>query len=129
MLNGHASHQVGLDVDIWLTPMPDHQLTRQEREEMMATMVVANDRKDADRKVWTPADVALIKAAAEDPRVNRIFVNTAIKKALCRDAGGDRAWLARLSQLVDKIGYSTSKNASPIKGGNPKTWRSEDQVA
>ena len=37
--------------------------------------------------------------------------------------------LARLSQLVDKIGYSTSKNASPIKGGNPKTWRSEDQVA
>jgi WD40 repeat protein len=37
--------------------------------------------------------------------------------------------LTRLSQLVDKIGYSTSKNASPIKGGNPKTWRSEDQVA
>jgi penicillin-insensitive murein endopeptidase len=88
MLNGHASHQVGLDVDIWLTPMPDHQLTGQEREEMMATVVVANDRKDVDRKVWTRADVALIKAAAEDPRVNRIFVNTAIKKALCRDAGG-----------------------------------------
>ena len=96
MLNGHASHQVGLDVDIWLTPMPDHQLTRQEREEMMATMMVANDRKDVDRKVWTPADVALIKAAAEDPRVNRIFVNTAIKKALCRDAGGDRVWLGKV---------------------------------
>jgi penicillin-insensitive murein endopeptidase len=77
MLNGHASHQVGLDVDIWLTPMPDHQFTRQEREEMMATMVVANDRKDVDRKVWTPADVALIKAAAEDPRVNRICMERA----------------------------------------------------
>jgi penicillin-insensitive murein endopeptidase len=46
--------------------------------------------------VWTLADVALIKAAAEDPRVNRIFVNPAIKKALCRDAGGDRAWLGKV---------------------------------
>ena len=32
MLTGHASHQVGLDVDIWLTPMPDHELSRAERE-------------------------------------------------------------------------------------------------
>src|ERR1700737_1203365 len=32
MLNGHASHQIGLDADIWLTPMPDHELTREERE-------------------------------------------------------------------------------------------------
>ena len=62
----------------------------------MATMVVANDRKDVDRKVWTPAHVALIKTAAEDPQVNRVFVNTAIKKALCRDAGHDRAWLGKV---------------------------------
>ncbi len=96
LLAGHASHQVGLDADIWLTPMPDHELTRQEREEMMATMVVAGNRKDVDPKVWTPAHLALIKAAAEDPRVSRIFVNTAIKKALCRDAGDDRAWLHKV---------------------------------
>jgi hypothetical protein len=37
--------------------------------------------------------------------------------------------LARLSQLVAETGYSTGKNASPIKGREPKTWRSEDQVA
>jgi penicillin-insensitive murein DD-endopeptidase len=67
MINGHASHQVGLDVDIWLTPMPDHEFTREEREEMMATVVVAKDRKDVDPKVWTAAHVALIKAAVEDP--------------------------------------------------------------
>jgi penicillin-insensitive murein DD-endopeptidase len=96
MLNGHASHQVGLDVDIWLTPMPDHELTQREREEMMATMIVAADRKDVDPKVWTPAHVALIKAAAEDHEVARIFVNAAIKKALCRDAGSDRAWLSKV---------------------------------
>jgi penicillin-insensitive murein endopeptidase len=96
MRAGHASHQVGLDADIWLTPMPDHELTREEREEMMATMVVAPSRKEVDPKVWTPAHAALIKAAAEDPRVARIFVNTVIKKALCRDAGNDRAWLRKV---------------------------------
>ena len=48
MRTGHASHQVGLDADIWLTPMPDRELTRLEREEMSATMVVAEDRKDVD---------------------------------------------------------------------------------
>ena len=36
MFTGHASHQVGLDADIWLTPMPDRELSRNEREEMSA---------------------------------------------------------------------------------------------
>src|SRR5439155_20889085 len=37
MLTGHASHQIGLDADIWLTPMPDHRLSSAEREEILAT--------------------------------------------------------------------------------------------
>jgi penicillin-insensitive murein endopeptidase len=48
MLTGHASHQIGLDADIWLTPMPARELSRREREEMSATMVVAANRKDVD---------------------------------------------------------------------------------
>ncbi len=28
MLTGHSSHQIGLDADIWLTPMPNRMLTR-----------------------------------------------------------------------------------------------------
>jgi penicillin-insensitive murein DD-endopeptidase len=96
LLAGHTSHQVGLDVDIWLTPMPAHALTRLEREEMMATMVVAANRKDVDPRVWTPAHAALIKTAASDPRVTRVFVNPAIKKALCREPGDDRAWLGKI---------------------------------
>src|SRR5262245_19745831 len=98
MLTGHASHQVGLDADIWLTPMPNRELTRLEREEMSATMVVAPDRKDVDPNVWTPAHFNIIKAAAQDPEVERIFVNAAIKKALCREAGNDRAWLSKVRQ-------------------------------
>jgi penicillin-insensitive murein endopeptidase len=96
MFTGHASHQVGLDADIWLRPMPDRELTRQEREEMSATMVVADSRKEVDPKVWTPAHTAIIKAAAEDPLVERVFVNAAIKKALCQGAGTDRAWLQKV---------------------------------
>src|ERR1700733_14863903 len=53
-LSGHASHQMGIDADIWLTPMPDHLLSRQEREEMSATMMVRDDRLDTDPKAWTP---------------------------------------------------------------------------
>jgi penicillin-insensitive murein DD-endopeptidase len=96
MRTGHASHQVGLDADIWLTPMPDRKLTPDEREEMSATMVVAEDRRDVDPDVWTPAHAALIRAAAKDPQVARVFVNAAIKKALCRDAGSDRGWLSKV---------------------------------
>jgi penicillin-insensitive murein DD-endopeptidase len=96
MVTGHASHQVGLDADIWLTPMPDHTLTRQEREQMSATMAVADSRLDVDPKVWTPAHFEVIKAAAQDPEVERIFVNAAIKKALCREAGSDRTWLSKV---------------------------------
>ncbi len=96
MLTGHGSHQVGLDADIWLTPMPRTPLSREEREEMSATNVVAEDKKDVDPKKWTPGHLAVIKAAAEDPKVERIFVNAAIKKALCRDAGKDRAFLHKV---------------------------------
>ena len=96
MITGHASHQVGLDADVWLTPMPDHRLSREEREDMSAVMMVRPDRLDIDPHVWTPAHLAVIRDAAQEPRVQRIFVNPAIKKALCREARGDRSWLSKV---------------------------------
>jgi penicillin-insensitive murein endopeptidase len=96
MITGHASHQVGLDADIWLTQMPDRELSREEREEMSATDVVAADKRDVDPKVWTPQHFAILKAAAQDPQVERVLINPAIKKALCRQAGNDRAWLHKV---------------------------------
>jgi penicillin-insensitive murein DD-endopeptidase len=95
-LSGHASHQIGLDADIWLTPMPDHLLSRQDREEMSAVMMVREDRLDIDPKAWTPSHLAVIRDAALEPAVQRIFVNAAIKKALCREAKGDRGWLTKV---------------------------------
>jgi penicillin-insensitive murein endopeptidase len=99
MLTGHASHQIGLDADIWLTPMPNRQLTRREREDMSATDMVRRDRLDIDPKAWTPSHLAAIRAAAREPRVERIFVNAAIKKALCREAKGDRSWLGKVRPM------------------------------
>ncbi|WP_134496830.1 penicillin-insensitive murein endopeptidase [Microvirga pakistanensis] len=96
MITGHASHQIGLDADVWLTPMPQRRLSRLEREEMSATNVVRGDWLDVDPAVWTPQHTALIRAAAQERGVARIFVNPAIKKALCREAGPDRGWLAKV---------------------------------
>jgi penicillin-insensitive murein endopeptidase len=99
MFTGHASHQVGLDADIWLTPMPNRPLSRNEREEMSAVMMVREDRLDIDPKVFTPGHLMVIRAAAQEPTVQRIFVNAAIKKALCRDAKGDRSWLHKIRPM------------------------------
>jgi penicillin-insensitive murein endopeptidase len=99
MLTGHASHQVGLDADIWLTPMPDRRLSREEREDTSAVMMVRADRLDVDPSVWTPNHLAVIRAAAQEPSVQRIFVNAAIKKALCREAKGDRGWLHKVRPM------------------------------
>ena len=96
MISGHSSHQVGLDADIWLTPMPDHVLSREERELDSAVDVVAKDHLDVDPKVWTHEHTEVVRTAAEDPAVTRIFVNAAIKKAMCREAGSDRGWLAKV---------------------------------
>jgi penicillin-insensitive murein endopeptidase len=96
MITGHASHQIGLDADIWLTPMPDRKLSRREKEEMSAVNMVREDGLDVDRSAWTPGQLAVIRAAARDSGVERIFVNAAIKKALCRQATGDRSWLHKV---------------------------------
>ena len=48
MLTGHASHQVGLDADVWLTPMPDRTLSREERETMSAVNMVTEDGLSVD---------------------------------------------------------------------------------
>jgi penicillin-insensitive murein DD-endopeptidase len=96
MLTGHASHQIGLDADVWLTPMPDRRLTRGEREGMSATDMVRSDRLDIDPATWTPAHTALLRSVSQEPQVARIFINAAIKRALCREAGRDRSWLTKI---------------------------------
>lgn len=95
MITGHTSHQIGLDADIWLTPMPDRILTPQEREDITATSML-KDPFTVDPNIWTPLHTKLIKRAASYPQVARIFVHPAIKKVLCEQAGKNRAWLSKV---------------------------------
>ena len=99
MLTGHASHQIGLDADIWLTQMPTRLLNTDERETMSATNVVAANWMDVDPNRWTEAHRNLIRMAAQEPAVARIFVNPAIKVALCRSTGEDRSWLSKVRPM------------------------------
>src|SRR5665213_3246717 len=94
---GHLSHQIGLDVDIWFMPEPDHTLSKKEREDISASNLVAAGGKDINPKTWTPQDIAFIKTAAEQPEVERVLVNAAIKKELCRveDKGHD-GWMSKV---------------------------------
>ncbi|PYE87610.1 penicillin-insensitive murein endopeptidase [Phyllobacterium leguminum] len=96
MLSGHASHQVGLDADIWLTPMPKRRLTDEEREKISATSMLKGDSLYVDPNIWTPSRAALLKRAASYPEVERIFVHPGIKKKLCDTVTGDRRWMAKV---------------------------------
>jgi penicillin-insensitive murein endopeptidase len=94
---GHKSHQTGLDVDIWFMPMPDRVLSKEERENILASNLVAADGKRVNDEFWSPADVAFIRTAAEQPEVERVLTNAAIKKELCRVEGkNDRSWMSKV---------------------------------
>lgn len=96
MLTGHASHQTGLDVDIWAMPMPARRLSASERENMSARAVVQAGPHEVVDANWPPALGAMIRRAALDPRVERIFAAPGIKKKLCETASGDLSWLRKV---------------------------------
>ena len=99
MLSGHHSHQIGLDADIWLTPMPGHVQSRKERETRAAVSTLARGGLSVDPGKWSDARARLIRRAASSSLVARIFVHPAIKKALCQFADkekGSRRWLRRV---------------------------------
>ncbi len=97
MLNGHASHQIGLDADIWFTPKPAQPLTSQQREDMPFTSMLDKSKfLTVDDRRWTGTHAKLVMQAASYPQVERVFVNPAIKKKLCETWRGDRSLLGKV---------------------------------
>src|SRR5262249_44956760 len=92
---------------------PDHVQSRKEREFGSATDVVAPDLLDVDPEVWTHRHTELIRTAAQDPAVIRILVNAAIKKAVCREAGADRAWLSKVRPWYGHAEHLNAQTARP----------------
>ena len=92
---GHASHQTGLDVDIWLDLSPKDRTPAAAREEPRVASVVLPDETGVSRTEWRPGHATLIRLAAEAPGVDRVLVNHAIKRELCRTEAG-APWLRRV---------------------------------
>jgi len=96
MPNGHASHQVGLDADIWYTPMPPRIMSAQERRTRAGISMLQGKSLYVDPGKWSPAHTQLLKLAAMDNQTDRIFVHPGIKKHLCDTVTDERAWLGKL---------------------------------
>ena len=94
LVGGHVSHQMGLDADVYLdVTAPRPALSAAVREAIDPPSLVRPDRRAVDPARWKPEHLTLLRIAAGLPNVDRILVNPAIKKKLCEDATGDRAWL------------------------------------
>ncbi len=96
MTSGHRSHQIGLDADIWMRPATRLNQSLGEREGLSTYSVVAGDRRGVNG-MWTDGHARILKAAASDRAVARIFVNAAIKQHLCQTMPPtERDWLRKI---------------------------------
>ena len=101
---GHVSHQSGLEVDIKmkrpnsldLSPAESNNDPRYGKRLFKELDVVTKDQKNINSN-WTKEHMAIIKAAAKNDKVNKIFVNAAIKVWMCKNEGPiDRKWLMKV---------------------------------
>jgi penicillin-insensitive murein endopeptidase len=96
MISGHASHQMGLDADVWFLPPASLDLTVKQREKISSISIRSDDQLAVNEN-WNASYREVLKAAASDPRVDRIFVAAAIKLEMCKTATkADAKWLQHI---------------------------------
>lgn len=95
MLTGHRSHQIGLDVDIWMRPPKRLNHSVSEREHI-SSISMRRAKGAYVNDSWTRAHHRILKAAAKDPRVARIFVFPGAKVQMCKTERGNRKWLRKI---------------------------------
>lgn len=113
---GHASHQTGLDVDIFLQ-LPKTRWSQAQLLRPQALDLVSRDGKHVVPSRWSSDIASLIRLAAQDNDVTRIFVNPAIKQQLCLDAGNDRDWLRKV-----RPGSSIARICTCVYAALPTAW-------
>ena len=95
MIEAHASHQVGLDVDIYFRlDLP--RLPRDARGETLELPDLVDGEQQRLDPRFGEAQFELLRLAASDPDVVRIFVNPVIKQAMCERQWPERSFLRRL---------------------------------
>lgn len=99
-VTGHGSHELGLDADIRLLIVTPSQVSAEERRAPKEVGLVRDSKPAGDEtletRIWSEKHVKLYAAAARHPKVARIFAHPVLKRALCEQATGDRAWLAKV---------------------------------
>lgn len=96
MNSGHASHQMGLDADIWFLKPARLDLSVKEREKISSISIRSKDQKSVNSN-YDDSYRQMLRLAASDPRVDRIFVAAAIKIEMCKTATpADTAWLQKI---------------------------------
>jgi len=107
ILDDHSSHQIGLDADIllWQHPIAKQRtLTITEREHMHPQSVLTDDEMAVDEFKWDEIHGEILKIAASDTRVDRIFINPVIKRKLCTEYPGE-LWLGKLRPWYGHEGH------------------------
>ena len=136
---GHRSHQLGLDVDIWFAKPKK---TKRSKDKYFYSLVDRKSEKIAT-KHWNENVIALLKHAASDERVSRIFVHWVIKHQLCKDVSGERSWLRKIRawwghdkhfhvRLECPKGSRNCRSQGKIKAGDgcgAERWFSAAEVA
>lgn len=94
MIADHASHQLGLDVDIYFRlDLP--RLPQRDRDELELPSVVDPVQLRLSPR-FGEAQAELLQLAASNSRVARIFVSPLIKQAMCERPSQDRSFLRKL---------------------------------
>lgn len=96
MPSSHRSHQNGLDADVWLTLASSPETARRLMDDRADPQSMVDPGGLSVSPAWGDDQRFLIETAARHPAVERIFVNAAIKRALCQSTTGDRSWLRKV---------------------------------
>jgi penicillin-insensitive murein endopeptidase len=113
MSSGHTSHQVGLDADIWLTAMPVRRLSADDLEDYEPPSLVDFNAMRVTGG-FGDAQYSMLRRAAEDTGVERIFISPPIKRAMCdRTTSGDRSWLRKLRPWTGHAAHMHVRLACP----------------
>lgn len=134
---GHSSHQIGLDVDIWMQTVTENTSVNPFRD--MQTIVNKATGKMLNEHIEAPTRDALYFAATH-PDTTRIFVNPIIKWHLCQTEQ-DTSWLRKIRpwwghdqhfhvRLRCPNDATACKNQAPVPSGdgcNESLWNWVDE--
>ncbi|WP_045400205.1 penicillin-insensitive murein endopeptidase [Vibrio hyugaensis] len=94
--SGHTSHQTGLDIDIWLR-LADEPLSYNELQLPKPISVVDLKKYKILEHRWEDRHFEIIRSAAQNEDVARIFVHPVIKEQLCKqENASERNWLRKV---------------------------------